>query len=247
MGEWELISVEGEEGYLSKASWERIAEKIGGEAHYASEYFTSVSGIQGSPNLSKLGMYVAPDAAYGMITYNGWSGGGPDTWNYFLLLDTPTPTALSCGSGVSARYNTIRVFVGEDFSVISNLNNIDSPRSSIFEKFHDVLNNRDFIGMVDGNYIFDLCYPHPELTGTWRYFSRMINGANMTQADGSLYCELVKLMGYGTDSSSRLANVIVAENIYQRYVDYAQTERVLLINGVKFSSLLDDENFFPTE
>lgn len=257
MGEWYLIQTSREPGisYVSKTTLTAIAELLGGEVKYASDWgFTEITGLyRTTPDLTKLPIWKPSDnSLYGFCFYDGSSYGSSDSTAYALKLDEPVTSAYTSFGSFhisSGPYNILRVFVGDGFGAIANLDSQSEYYRGYFilDTFHDVKNDRDFLGFGNGSYILDL-ENAPDANYYSKRFEKVSDGNIIAQTDGSLYLEIIpnwlKISETGT---GLLANFIQGENFMRRYYDYSSAEKNVLINGVKYSQLYYSNLYFPTE
>lgn len=250
MADWELISISFSEQCLSKNAWNTIANLIGGEVYTASELgitsieFT-VSDVSVS-DYSQLAVYVPNGAEYGVIA---WGGGGTGTYyrncSVFAipLTQGDIQATGSIPWGINRTHTNARVLAGNGFSIISSKDTTYTTGVLAFDTFHDEINDEDVIGAIGSR------------GGTQYYAINLSNGDILTgkpigmvqtQTDGSLYVELIKTHAVKL-VDNLIHSVIVSENLYHRLYDYNEQEKNVLINGIKFSSVLTTEIFFPTE
>ena len=257
MGEWHLIqtSREPDISYVSKTTLTAIAELLGGEVKYASDWgFTEITGLySGTPALTKLPIWKPSDSSlYGFCFYDGQSYGSSDSTAYALKLDEPVTSAYtSFGSfHISSNpSNTIRVFVGDGFGAIANLDSQSQYYRGYFilDTFHDVKNDRDFLGFGNGSNILDL-ENAPDANYYGKTFQYVSAGNIITQTDGSLYLEIIpNWLKISETETGLIANFIQGENFMRRYYDYSSAEKNVLINGIKYSQLYYSSLYFPTE
>lgn len=258
MGEWHLIQTSREPNisYVSKTTLTAIAELLGGEVKYASDWgFTEITGLRSAiSDLTKLPIWKPSDSSlYGFCFFDGQSYGSSDSTAYALKLDEPVTSPFTAFSSSfyigSSPYNTLRVFVGDGFGAIANLDNQSQYYRGYFilDTFHDVKNDRDFLGFGTGGNILDL-ENAPDANYYGVRFEKVSEGNIIAQTDGSLYLEIIpnwlKIYETGTNL---IANFIQGENFMRRYYDYSSAEKNVLINGIKYSQLYYSSLYFPTE
>ena len=257
MGEWHLIQTSRESGisYVSKTTLTAIAELLGGEVKYASDWgFTEITGLRSTtPDLTKLPIWKPSDSSlYGFCFYDGSSYGSSDSTAYALKLDEPVTSAYTSFNSFyigSSPYNMLRVFVGDGFGAIANLDNQSQYYRGYFilDTFHDVKNDRDFLGFGNGGYILDL-ENAPDANYYSKKFEKVSDGSIIAQTDGSLYLEIIpNWLKISETDTGLIANFIQGENFMRRYYDYSSAEKNVLINGVKYSQLYFSSLYFPTE
>lgn len=253
MSDWTLINVTFTESYLSVDGWQVIADLIGGEVKSAADWgFTSISGLWRQPSsMSALAVYVPEGANYGLIDYGGWSSGSPDTNMYIVPMTGGGVTAMGgYGGGLDSSNTTARIFVGDGFSCIAPLDNVSYYRVFGFDTVHDFVGNRDFKAAcffgqgVSSARFFDLEEGIDLYTMNQ---NEMCIGLNIAQNDGRLYMEVLNMMLSVNDSDGYVGTIYTAEHFYRRYYGYETREKNILINGIKFTTPLGSEVYFPTE
>lgn len=243
---WNLVSVSWSNYYMPAEGWQNIVSLIGGTVSTAEDLgITSLSGLSSqvsTPSVSEVGVYVPDNANYGVILFGG---GGSGTYYrncalYVVPLETGDVTALgSIPTGITLLNTTVRVWVGDGFSVITSMQDASYTTGGFcFDNFTDEAHDRTVIGVVGSasasSYSgFDL-YNGTSLTGA-------PIGTTVAQTDGTLYIELIKLYLIST------SEVLVAENLYRRYYDYNTSEKNVVLNGAVFSTVLTTEIFFISE
>ncbi len=254
MSDWTLVNVTFTSSYLSIQGWQAIADLIGGEVKSAQEWgFTSISELWSTtPSLSTLAVYVPEDSNYGLINYGGWSTGSPDTRIYIIPMTGGDVTPIvAFGGGLDSSNTTARVYVGDGYSVIAPLDNVNYYRVFGFDNIHDVIGERDFKSAVfagqgvSSAHIFDLEEGNTIYSTAQQ---EMCIGQNIAQNDGRLYMEVLNIMTAVKDTSETFfATIYVCEHFYRRFYGYETREKTILINGIKFTTPLGSEFYFPVE
>ena len=253
MAEWQLVTVSKVSGYsyYDYITVKKIADLIGGSVNYASELgYTSITGLWNDsyvPAMNKLPIYIPDGSVYGIIFYAGASYGSADLVLYFVLL-SESGDVHTKGSMRGGCYGaTIRIFAGSGFSVLA-----DSMSASnyyrgwcAFDSFENVRLGGSCSCVMSDTGVLDL--EHEKLEDQqYIYYLQALSGSNIEQADSSLFGEYVPFVAYDSTSSA-CANILIAENIMLGLYDYSNTEKIIEVNGVKLSSIMNSRRYFPTE
>ena len=255
---WQLTNVSWITNYMTVAGWQNIADLIGGEVKSAQDWgMTSVSGLNSAtsyPAISDLAVYVPDGANYGIIAFGG---GGTGTYYqnnclYFVPMQTgDVAVAGSCNYGINQRADSVRVWVGDGFSIVTSLPNAQYSQGGFaIDTFEDSVNGRTVLGVLGSSSLqssfvydgFDLEYGGSATnspTGT-------TIGSVVQQSDGRLYFEVIQAPLIEL-SGGLVSKVLIAEHIYATFIDYNYLEKNVLVNGVVFGELLNRGIYFPTE
>lgn len=255
---WQLTNVSWITNYMTVAGWQNIADLIGGEVKSAQDWgMTSVIGLNSAtsyPAISDLAVYVPDGANYGIIAFGG---GGTGTYYqnnclYFVPMQTgDVIVAGSCPLGINQVATSVRIWVGDDFSVVTSLPNAQYSQGGFaIDTFEDSVNGRTVLGVLGSsstysNFVyggFDLEYGGSATnspTGT-------TIGSVVQQSDGRLYFEVIQAPLIEL-SGGLVSKVLIAEHIYATFIDYNYLEKNVLVNGVVFGELLNRGIYFPTE
>ncbi len=255
MSEWQYITISKTNGYYDYATLTRIANLIGGTVNYASDLgYTSISGLWNNNPLAmnKLAVYIPDGSIYGLIFYAGASYGSAALRVYFVLLSesgavTAKVGAVGCPYGGSY---PARIFVGDGFYILAdNLSASNDYRGwCAFDTFENVKENTDVFCYFSDYYAVDLETPIDESMYHFYYAGKVLDGSVVTQGDGTLYAELVPMpYVYDAKDYNGKENILITKNIKLGLFDYRSVERVIEVNGVEFSSILNSHIFFPTE
>lgn len=251
---WELVNITWEGYYMSVAGWQAIADIIGGEVKSAQDWgMTSVSGLYSDvtpPTIDKLAIYVPDGANYGIIAFGG---GGVGTYYrnacfYLVPMSTGNVTAEgTCRSGINQRATTIRIWAGNGFSVVTSLSNNEYLQGGfVLDTFEDAINSRTVLGLAG----VDSVSGYSAISGFDMEYgggcSVTPTGTGITQTDGSLYFEVIRMPLVET-SGGLVSKVLMANNIYTRFYDYNYLDKNVLVNGIVFAELLSYGIYFPTE
>ena len=251
---WELVNITWEGYYMSVAGWQAIADIIGGEVKSAQDWgMTSVSGLYSDvtpPTIDKLAIYVPDGANYGIIAFGG---GGVGTYYqnacfYLVPMSTGDVTAEgTCRSGINQRATTIRIWAGDGFSAVTSLSNNEYLQGGfVLDTFEDAINSRTVLGLAG----VDSVSGYSAISGFDMEYgggcSVTPTGTGITQTDGSLYFEVIRMPLVET-SGGLVSKVLMANNIYTRFYDYNYLDKNVLVNGIVFAELLSYGIYFPTE
>ena len=251
---WQLVNISWITNYMTVAGWQNIADLIGGEVKSAEDWgMTSVSGLYADrpqPTIDALAIYVPDGANYGLIAFGG---GGTGTYYqnarfYIVPMETGDVTAEgTCRSGINQMATTLRVWAGDGFAVVTTLaNNQYLHGGFAIDTFEDATNDRTVVGVVG----VDSVGTYSSITGYDLEYgsggSVAPVGTVVSQSDGSLYFEVIKMPLVFT-SGGYVTKVLMANNIYEKYYDYNYNDKSVLVNGIVFAELLESGIYFPTE
>ena len=241
MGEWQVVGISFNNSYLTKTSWQRIADIIGGEVKTASEWgFTSISGMDVAFDVSTGAVYRPyDDCPYGLIIC-GWNPNGYPHF-YTVPMTGGDVNGTIYNGGFKSDTQNIRVFKGDGFSVLANLEGYGSTYRRIwgFDTYHDEVNDTDFMGLFNED--MEVLNLTNRKIGT-----NAISGSVLTQNDGRLYVEIVKHIGIQI-SNSIAQNVFVSEHLYNRFFAYDDSDKNVVMNGIRFTNPQGSLVYFPTE
>lgn len=251
---WQLVNISWNTNYMSIAGWENIVALIGGTVKSAQDWgMTSVSGLYSDrpqPTIDALAIYVPDGANYGLIAFGGGGTGSyyQNACFYIVPMETGDVTAEgTCRSGINQMATTLRVWAGDGFAVVTTLaNNQYLHGGFAIDTFEDATNDRTVVGVVG----FENISTYSSISGyDLEYGSRgsvAPVGIVVSQSDGSLYFEVIKMPLVFT-SGGYVTKVLMANNIYERYYDYNYNDKSVLVNGIVFTELLESGIYFPTE
>lgn len=253
MAEWQLVTISKINGYYDYATVKKIADIIGGSVNYASELgYTSITGLWNDSNvpaMNRLPIYIPDGSIYGLIFYAGASYGSADGRIYLVLL-SESGDVVSKGviSGTPYGSYPIRVFAGSGFSVLSDSMSASSYFRDwcAFDTFENVRLGGSCLCVIgDGSQLIDIENPKEDDYSNI-YASKGFSGSNIVQTDGTLFGEYVPYVAYCSGNGGN-ANILVAENIMIGLYDYSEFEKIIEVNGVEFSSIMNSRVYFPTE
>lgn len=251
---WNLVNITWEGNYMSVAGWQAIANLIGGEVQSAQDWgITSVTGLYSEtviPTLDKLAVYVPDGANYGLIAFGG---GGTGTYyrnaKLYIIPNTSGDVTVvaTCLWGINLRAATVRVWAGDGFSVVTSLSNNEYLQGGfVLDTFEDAINSRTVLGLAG----VDSVSGYSAISGFDMEYgggcSVAPTGTGITQTDGSLYFEVIRMPLVET-SGGLVSKVLMANNIYTRFYDYNYLDKNVLVNGIVFAELLSYGIYFPTE
>ena len=224
--------------YLSVAGWRNIMSAAGveGTAGTLADFGITGDGEYWSDSTP---VFVCDDyPRYGLCLRK------PSSYNStIVIIDMQSPTVSRItsfygGFAEQTSKTTARVLVGEDYWVATCASGTDTGCIGMASLKEAVANENSlcFFGRLKSGgegHLFDL---DRQIVADFAF-----TGATLTQNDGSWYCEIVKLMaGNGHE-------YYVSENVYQRFFDYATSEKVVIMNGLKFTSACTSELYFLVE
>ena len=221
--------------YLSVAGWRNImsAAGVSGTAGTIADFGITGDGAYWSDDTP---VFVCEDyPRYGLCMAK------PSYYDctiYIVNMESSTISIITSFYGGFVNGDMARVLVGDGYWVATKASNTDTGCFGMGD-FLEATANETSLCLFGRLYnrgqgsLFDL---DRQILAGFAFY-----GTTQTQSDGSLYCELTKLIaGNGYE-------YYISDSIYQGYYTYNTSEKVVIINGLEFTSACTSELYFLVE